>query len=185
MPFIYIYYKHFIQQELIQKYRYNDAQKSPKIQKIDIHLSFQRNTIQHKLTITKLISGLELIFGKQVLNIHSKIADTLNNVRIGDLISCSINVCGHDVFEFIEKFIFLIVPKIPNFSGFSFKNISNDSNFNFSTATLLDFPGTNHLFTHTCMVQVNIKIEARTVTEAYTLLNSLKIPFNLKNASVA
>ena len=133
MQSLYFHFKYILEPELFVKFNYKNINEIPKITKIGLHLSFQKNNVtKNKLVITQLLSVIESICNSNVKNIHAKLSDTQNNITKKDLIACSLNIRGLDVFNFLETFIYLILPKIPNFEGFTLQSIDSQKNFNFN-----------------------------------------------------
>lgn len=180
MKSFYHHYMFNIKPELLLKYNYKNSNEVPKIKEISIHFVFTNQFAHNKVMVTRFLAILESIFGLTFKNIHSKISDSQNSLGKGDLIACSLKIRNNfDIFSFLEKLVFIVLPKIPNFEGFSLKTIDQNSNFHFSISEFSYFPEISNLILKKSPLQINFRIEANSELEAIALLSALKIPIKI------
>ena len=122
----------------------------PKIQNISLNISSGNTsasqapaTASSRQKIITLLSGLEILSGQKVKKTYAKKSIASFKLRKGQCIGGKVTLRGKEMYFFLEKFFFIVLPKIREFvSLHSFENeySKNISSINFSGGTFLLYP---------------------------------------------
>lgn len=123
----------------VYKLRIQNGQEFPKLTKIVVNLS-SNNCIHDSKEILPLITALELITNKKPVSYRAKKSISAFKLRKGSLMGIKSTVRKKLMFEFFEILIFLVLPKVNNFKGFSLKKSRYNTSSNLGLLNLFGFP---------------------------------------------
>ena len=82
------------------------------------------------------------------------------------------------MYNFLQKLVLLVIPKIRNFNGLSKNNFDSHFNYNLGFFDQKIFPELqDQNFEDRKGVNINIKIKSSNIDESIFLLENFKIPF--------
>lgn len=120
MPYYYYYYNNILKQEFLTKYIYKNVYQLPKIKKIVLSLPFSHLSLR---VLLPLLSALMLISSqKPTLKISNR-PIVLLRLKSGLPMGCKVDLRGQQLFRFLEKLTFSILPRLKEFSLFFRKNV--------------------------------------------------------------
>lgn len=166
-----------IKHDLINKYKYKNIEKLPKLKKITLSFSSTTLTIQ-KFATTLL--ALELIASKKSSITTSKSANVLLKIQKGQPAGCKVILKKKNMYKFLETFILKILPKLSNFSGFNIKTKFSTLSFKLFSRELMLSELENHypLFDNLPVLDIHIATTAKNTEECIFLAKNFKIPMN-------
>lgn len=164
-----------LKQDLINKYRYKNINELPKIKKIILSFSCTTETIQ-KFATTML--ALEMIASKKSSLTTSKSANVFLKVQKGQPAGCKVVLKKKYIYNFLEKLILEILPKLTNFSGFHVQAKGSTLSFKLFSRELLlkELENQYPLFDNLPVLDIHIITTAQTKKECLFLAKTLKIP---------
>lgn len=120
---LHLWYEHIFKKDFIYKYQSFSVKKIPFLKEIVVNL----NNNETKQILSN-ITALELITNQKPVFYTAKKSIASFKLRQGALIGCNVLLRRTIMFDFLDLLIFTVLPKIPNFKGFttlkSFKNSS-------------------------------------------------------------
>ncbi len=175
------YYKNTILPKYIKIFCCLNKQNLPKFTYIVIHTNFGKE-IEVPLKLQSNINFLRSITGRHPK--YTKVKHTINNFKIkkGNISGLKITLRRFILYNFLEKLIKLVFPKIRNFSGFSKNNFDKKGNFSFGLSDIRAFPEIEFSDSMPARlihgIEITIGIKGTNVKECYFLLNQFNFPFN-------
>jgi len=131
---LHLWYEQIFKKDCIYKDQILCVYKIPTLNKIVVNLN--NNETKH---ILSSITALELIANQKPVFYTAKKSIAAFKLRQGALIGCKVSLQKKNMFDFLEALIFLVLPKIPNFSGFYNSNLTNNSIVSFGIKELTSF----------------------------------------------
>jgi large subunit ribosomal protein L5 len=100
----------------------------PKLLKVNVNVGFG---VENKKDVDYISHCLQSITGQ--LPKLNKARKSVSNFKIreGDPIGMMVTMRSHKMYYFLEKLLFINMPRVPNFSGFSSKSFDGNGNFSF------------------------------------------------------
>jgi len=120
MSFYGYYYKNVLKREFLTKYIYENVHQLPKIKKIVLCLNFSQISLK---SLLPLLSALTLISSQKPYLVTSSRPVILLRLKSGLPIGCKVDLRGKQLFLFLEKLVFSILPRLKDFSLSLRKNI--------------------------------------------------------------
>ena len=121
-------YKTKIAPELNTKFGYKSPMAIPKLEKIVLSMGVGK-AIQDKKFIELAEKDLALITGQKPLICKSKISVSNFKLRDGMPIGLKVTLRGDRMYEFLDRFINLAVPRVKDFRGLKDKSFDGQGNY--------------------------------------------------------
>jgi large subunit ribosomal protein L5 len=149
----------------------------PKLEKISINVGVGQATQDAKL-LDAVVKDLEMIVGQKVVTTRAKKAISNFKLREGLAIGARVTLRQHQMYEFLDRFISIAVPRIRDFRGFSDKSFDGRGNYTVGIKEHIIFPEIDvDKVTKVFGMDVSFVTTARTDEEAYELLKGFGMPF--------
>ena len=170
-------YKGKISKDLVSKYGIKNPHCVPKISKIVVSAGFGKDSGDKKV-FEGTCDELARITGHKPCYRKSKRAIAGFNLKENQTIAAFVTLRGKMMYEFLERLIFLSLPRIHDFRGFSRKSFDKKNNFAFGVKDHLIF---NELSYDTIVKNRGLNImftieNADTQDKAVDLLNGFSFP---------
>ena len=132
-------YKSEIVKKLQDEYKYTNLLLIPKLEKIIIHRGLGEAIVNKKcVEITKYvfesISGMTPIFTKAKKSISNF------KLREGEITGCKVTLRSEKMYDFLTKFVNIVLPRIRDFSGLSANSFDGRGNYNIGIDQDILFP---------------------------------------------
>ncbi|HUL45055.1 MAG TPA: 50S ribosomal protein L5 [Bacteroidota bacterium] len=164
-------------ENLMKQFRYKNVMQVPKLEKISINVGVGQATQDAKL-LDAVVKDLETIVGQKVVPTRSKKAISNFKLREGLPIGARVTLRQHQMYEFMDRFINVAVPRIRDFRGFSDKSFDGRGNYTIGVKEHIIFPEIDvDKVTKIFGMDITFVTTARTDQEAYALLKEFGMPF--------
>ena len=173
---LYNHYNNIIIYNLLTKLNFKNIFEIPKITKICLNIGFKNSNIEKKKLIN-IILLLKLITNQKPSITKSKKNNLFLKIKKNSIIGCKITLRKKNIFYFLEKILFFILPNLVNIKI----NLKNINILNFQIKNIfyfLEFKTEFLKFKNIPPIDVAIHTNAKTNNELFLLLNSFYI---LKN----
>lgn len=173
------YYQNVYKRDSLLKTDSQNINQVPTFSKIILNTSIKA-TLQDKKKIASTFIALEMISGQKTKKTRSKNFIASFKLRKDQLIGCKVTLRGKELFFFLEKLIYVILPKIRDFNGFQVLSLDQKGNLSFGLQNILLFPELeNHyeLFESLNGLQITLVLNAKNKERALNLLSAFQIPF--------
>ena len=149
----------------------------PKMTKIVLNMGVGK-ALQDKNRIGEAVEHLGLIAGQRPQITKAKKSVSAFRLREGQEIGCRVTLRGTRMYEFLDRFIHLTLPRIRDFRGVSPKSFDGNGNYNMGLAEQLAFPEIDpDKVNFTQGMDITICTSATNDEEARDLLKLLGVPF--------
>jgi large subunit ribosomal protein L5 len=162
---------------LRKKFEYTNIHMVPKLDKIVVSMGVGQAT-QNKAILDNAIKDMELITGRKPL--VTKASKSISNfkLRAGMPIGCKVTLRGEIMYEFLDRLVSIVIPRIRDFKGVPTKNFDGRGNYSLGLTEQTVFPEIE--FDKIDMIRgLNIAMvtTAKTDEEARELLKLIGVPF--------
>ncbi len=171
------FYRTKIVPELIKKFGYKNSMQAPRLTKIVLNSGVGAAVVDPKL-IDLTVKDFELIAGQKPTVVKAKRSVSNFKLREGMNIGVRVTLRNDRMFEFLDRFINIAIPRIRDFRGLSDKSFDGRGNYSMGVKEQIIFPEINvDGITKITGMDVTFVTTAKTDEEAYDLLKGFGIPF--------
>jgi large subunit ribosomal protein L5 len=177
---LYEKYKKEIVPAMMKFFTYKSIMQVPKLEKICINMGVGQATQDQKI-LEDAAREMELIVGQKPAITKAKKSVSNFKLREGVSIGCRVTLRQSKMFEFLDRFINVSVPRIRDFRGVSEKSFDGRGNFTIGIKEHIIFPEVNvDKLTRMYGMDITIVTTAKTDQEAFELLKNFGMPFRKK-----
>ena len=170
-----------ISQDLMKSLGRSSIMSTPKLVKITLNMSPGKDVVNDKKILDHAISDLATIAAQKPITIMSKKSEAGFKIRAGWPIGCKVTLRKKSMYNFVQRFISIVCPKIRDFRGFSVKSFDGRGNLNIGIKEQIVFPEIRYdKIDKIRGLDIAITTTANTDEEAYALLKALNFPFRDK-----
>ena len=170
-------YKEEITPALIKTFGYKNVMQVPKLSKITLSIGLG-NARDDKSILENALNDLTTIAGQKPVVTYAKKAISNFKIRKGDPVGLMVTLRSVNMYEFLNRFINVALPRVRDFNGLSDKAFDGQGNYSIGITEQIIFPeidydkvdvvrGMNITFTTTAVKD----------QEAHELLKGFGIPF--------
>lgn len=163
--------------KLVSKHNYSTTMLVPRLEKIVINMGVG-DALQNSKLLEAAMNDLEQITGLKPVPTKAKKSISSFKLREGQIIGCKVTLRGERMYNFLDKLINVVLPRVRDFRGVSPKSFDGRGNYTMGLKEQLIFPEIE--FDNVVKVRgmdVVIVTTANTNEEAYDLLDELGVPF--------
>ena len=171
-------YNNQIKKDLQSKLGLKNIFEVPKISKIILNMGVGEGKEDSKL-IDKALEDLSLISGQKAVKTKSKKAISGFKIRAGMPLGAKVTLRNKIMYEFLDRFVNIAIPRIRDFRGLNMKSFDGNGNFSMGIKEHVIFPEIN--FDKVDKIRgmdITICTSAKNNNEALELLKSFNMPFN-------
>ena len=173
-------YKKEIKQKMMEKLGYKNITRVPHLEKIVVNMGVGQASNDSKLLDTAS-SELALITGQRPSMRKSKKSIAGFKLREGIPVGCKVTLRGKRMYEFLDRFISVVVPRIRDFRGFPVNSFDQRGNYSFGLDEQSVFPELDiDKIKRTQGMDITIVSSAINKEEAKGLLDCIGFPFKKK-----
>lgn len=163
--------------ELMKKFGYKNKMQVPKLKKIVINMGLGEGSKEFKI-IEKAMTELAIISGQKPVITRAKAAISNFKIRKGDPVGCMVTLRGNRMYEFLDRFINVAIPRIKDFRGISPKGYDSSNNYNLGIKEHTIFPEMDSDKIEGIIgMNITFNLDANTKEEAHELLRLFNMPF--------
>jgi large subunit ribosomal protein L5 len=170
-------YREKIVADFIEKFGYSSLMQVPRIIKITLNMGV-KGAVSDKKIMDHAVSDLTKISGQKPIVTNSKKAIAGFKIRDGVPIGCMVTVRGRVMYEFLDRFITVALPRVRDFRGISGRSFDGRGNYNIGVKEQIIFPEVDYDKVDSVRgLNISIVTSAKTDEEAKALLVAFKFPF--------
>jgi large subunit ribosomal protein L5 len=163
--------------ELKNKFGYKNNLAVPILKKVVINVGLGRAVSDNKI-FDRIIKDLELITGQKPVKTYAKKSISGFKIRKGIPIGLSVTLRGKRMYDFLEKLINIVLPRVRDFRGIKPSAFDGFGNYSLGVLEHIVFPEINYEeVSEIYSLEINIVTNAKTNKEAIKLLSLLGFPF--------
>lgn len=170
-------YNDNIKPALIEKFGYKNVMQVPKLEKISLNIGLGRAVSDAK-EIKSAVEELALITGQRPVVTVAKKSIASFKLREGMPIGAKVTLRGKQMYEFLERFVNIALPRVRDFRGLSAKSFDGNGNFALGLKEQMIFPEISYDNVDKIRgMDINFVTSANTNEEAKELLKAFNMPF--------
>ena len=171
------HYREKIVPELMKKFGFKNIMQTPKLQKININVGVGAATADAKL-IETTVKEIEAITGQKPAVVKAKRSVSNFKLREGVNIGVKLTLRNARMYEFLERFINISIPRIRDFKGLSDKSFDGRGNYSIGIKEQIIFPEINvDNVNRISGMDLTFVTTAKTDEESFELLKAFVLPF--------
>jgi large subunit ribosomal protein L5 len=177
VPRLKVFYVNNVVPQLMKKFKYQNIHQVPKIEKVVVNMSV--NEAKENIKSLDIASEeLAMITGQKPKICRAKKSISNFKIKKGMPIGLKVTLRGDRMYEFIDRLLYIALPKIRDFHGISPNAFDNKGNYNLGITEQYIFPEVNiEKSDRVRGMNITIVTSAKTDTEAKELLALLGFPF--------
>ncbi len=162
---------------LLKRFGYKNIHQVPTIKRIIINVGTGDPATNPGLS-EDAAKTLTLITGQKSVITKAKKAISNFKVKEGQAVGCKVSLSGNNMWEFLDRFISLAVPRIRDFRGLSRKSMDGRGNYTIGLKEQIVFHEIDHdKIKKLHGMDISIVTSARNDVEGLGLLQELGMPF--------
>ncbi len=170
-------YNEEIKETLQKKFQFKSTMEVPMLKKITLNQGVN-GAVSDKKLIDTAIEEMSLVTGQHAVPCYSKKDVSNFKLRKGMPIGVKVTLRGERMYEFLDRFISISLPRVRDFRGISEKSFDGRGNFTMGIKEQVIFPELNiDKVNKINGMDISFVTSARTNEEAYELLKELGMPF--------
>ena len=170
-------YNNEVKPELMKKFEYKSVMQAPKLDKIVINMGVG-DAMANSKALDAAVEDLTQICGQKPIITKAKKSIAAFKLREGASIGCKVTLRGERMYQFYDKLVSIVLPRVRDFRGLSKDSFDGRGNYTLGVKEQLIFPEINYdkVFKIRGM-DVVIVTTAKTDNEGRELLTLLGMPF--------
>ena len=170
-------YKEDVVQALQEKYGYKNVYEIPKLHKIVLNMGVGEACHNSKLA-ESIVGQLTTIAGQKALPTKAKKSIAAFKLREGMCVGSMVTLRGDRMYDFLQKLISVVLPRIRDFRGVSSKSFDGRGNYTLGLKEQTLFPEISYEDVDLVKgLNISIITTAKTDDVARELLAQLGMPF--------
>lgn len=170
-------YKEQVVAKLTEKFGYKNVMQVPKLEKIVINVGAGEARDNSKV-INSILEDLGTITGQKAVVCTARRSVANFKVREGMKIGAKVTLRGEKMYEFMDRFFNLALPRVRDFRGINPKSFDGKGNYNMGVKEQLIFPEIDYdKIDGIRGMDISISTTAKTDDEARELLRLMGAPF--------
>jgi large subunit ribosomal protein L5 len=166
-----------ISPELVKKFGYKSTMQVPRITKITLNMGVSE-AVSDKKVMDNAVGDLTKIAGQKPVVTKSKKAIAGFKIRDGVPIGCMVTLRGVQMYEFLDRFVTIALPRVRDFRGISGRAFDGRGNYNIGVKEQIIFPEIDYDKIDVLRgLNISITTTAKNDEEAKALLTAFKFPF--------
>ena len=133
------YYKSDVAGALMKKFNYSSSMQIPKLEKVVINVGVGEAKENPK-ALDSVISDLALIIGQKAVTTTARKSVSNFKLRAGTKIGVKVTLRGEKMYEFVDKFFNLALPRVRDFKGINPNSFDGRGNYSVGIKEQLIFP---------------------------------------------
>lgn len=171
-------YQNDVAKALMEKFGYKSVMEIPKIEKIVVNMGLGDGKDNPKV-IKAAVDELATITGQAPVVTKAKKSVANFKVREGMSVGAKVTLRGERMYEFIDRFITIALPRVRDFRGVSANSFDGRGNYTLGIKEQLIFPEINIDQVETVRgMDITFVTTAKTDEEARELLKLMGMPFS-------
>lgn len=171
------FYKEKVVPQLQDKFHYKNVMEIPKIEKIVINVGAGEAKDNSKV-ITSIVEDLATITGQKPVVCTARKSVANFKIREGMKIGAKVTLRSDIMYEFLDRFFNLALPRVRDFRGINPNSFDGKGNYNMGVKEQLIFPEIEYdKIDKIRGMDISISTTAKTDEEARELLKLMGAPF--------
>jgi large subunit ribosomal protein L5 len=170
-------YREKIVPDLMAKFGYTSVMQVPRLEKITLNMGVSE-AVSDKKVMDHAVGDLTKIAGQKPVVTKSKKPIAGFKIRENVPIGCMVTLRGVRMYEFLDRFVTVALPRVRDFRGISGRSFDGRGNYNIGVKEQIIFPEVEYDKIDAIRgMNISITTSAKTDDECKALLTAFKFPF--------
>lgn len=170
-------YREKIAASLIEKFGYTSPMQVPRITKITLNMGVSE-AVADKKVMDNAVGDMAKIAGQKPVVTKAKKAIAGFKIREDLPIGCMVTLRGVKMYEFLDRFVTVALPRVRDFRGISGRAFDGRGNYNIGVKEQIIFPEIEYDKVDALRgLNISITTTAKTDEECKALLTAFRFPF--------
>ncbi|MBE0547566.1 MAG: 50S ribosomal protein L5 [Rubrivivax sp.] len=170
-------YREKIVPDLMAKFGFTSVMQVPRLQKITLNMGVGE-AVSDKKVMDNAVGDLTKIAGQKPIVTKSKKPIAGFKIRESVPIGCMVTLRGVRMYEFLDRFVTVALPRVRDFRGISGRSFDGRGNYNVGVKEQIIFPEIDYDKIDVIRgMNVSITTSAKNDDECKALLAAFKFPF--------
>ena len=171
------FYREKVVPQLTEKFAYKSPMQVPRITKITLNMGVSE-AVADKKVMEHAVADLTKIAGQKPVVTKAKKPIAGFKIREGQAIGTMVTLRGARMYEFLDRFVTVALPRVRDFRGVSGRAFDGRGNYNIGVKEQIIFPEIEYDKVDALRgLNISITTTAKTDEEAKALLAGFKFPF--------
>jgi large subunit ribosomal protein L5 len=171
------HYRDKVVPELTKKFGYKSPMQVPRLTKITLNMGVSE-AVADKNVMEHAVSDLTKISGQKPVVTKAKKAIAGFKIREGQAIGTMVTLRGARMWEFLDRFVTIALPRVRDFRGVSGRAFDGRGNYNIGVKEQIIFPEIEYDKVDAIRgLNISITTTAKTDEECKALLAGFRFPF--------
>ena len=171
------FYREKVVADLMAKFGYKSVMEVPRLTKITLNMGVSE-AVSDKKVMDHAVGDLTKIAGQKPVVTKSRKAIAGFKIRENVPIGCIVTLRGVRMFEFLDRFVTIALPRVRDFRGISGRSFDGRGNYNIGVKEQIIFPEIEYDKVDALRgLNISITTTAKSDEEAKALLAGFRFPF--------
>ena len=170
-------YREKLAPELMARFGYKSVMEVPRLTKITLNMGVSE-AVADKKVMEHAVGDLTKISGQKPVVTLSKKAIAGFKIRENQAIGCMVTLRGARMYEFLDRFVTVALPRVRDFRGISGRAFDGRGNYNIGVKEQIIFPEIEYDKVDALRgLNISITTTAKSDDECKALLTGFRFPF--------
>ena len=171
------HYREKVAPALIEQFGYKSPMQVPRLTKITLNMGVGE-AIADKKVMDNAVADLTKIAGQKPVVTKAKKAIAGFKLREDQPLGCLVTLRGTQMYEFLDRFVTVALPRVRDFRGISGRSFDGRGNYNIGVKEQIIFPEIEYDKVDALRgLNISITTTAKTDEECKALLAGFRFPF--------
>lgn len=170
-------YKDVVIPKMVEKFGYKNIMEVPRLSKITLNMGVGE-AVGNKKILENAVADMTKICGQRPITTNARVSVASFKIRDGWPIGCKVTLRRAKMFEFLDRFINVTLPRVRDFRGLNGRSFDGRGNYNMGIKEQIIFPEIDFDAVDAMRgMDIAVTTTAKTNEEAKALLEAFGFPF--------
>ena len=171
------HYREKVVSDLTKQFGYKSPMQVPRLTKITLNMGVGE-AVADKKVMENAVADLTKIAGQKPVVTKARKAIAGFKLREGQPLGCMVTLRGAQMYEFLDRFVTIALPRVRDFRGISGRSFDGRGNYNMGVKEQIIFPEIEYDKIDALRgLNISITTTAKTDEECKALLSGFRFPF--------
>ena len=171
------FYREKVVPDMVAKFGYTSVMQVPRLSKITLNMGVSE-AVADKKVMDHAVNDLTKIAGQKPVVTKSRKPIAGFKIREGLAIGCMVTLRGVQMFEFLDRFVTIALPRVRDFRGISGRSFDGRGNYNVGVKEQIIFPEIEYDKIDAIRgMNISFTTTAQSDDECKALLSAFRFPF--------
>ena len=171
------HYREKVVSDLTKQFGYKSPMQVPRLTKITLNMGVGE-AVADKKVMENAVADLTKIAGQKPVVTKARKAIAGFKLREGQPLGCMVTLRGAQMYEFLDRFVTIALPRVRDFRGISGRSFDGRGNYNIGVKEQIIFPDLEYDKVDALRgLNISITTTAKTDEECKALLSGFRFPF--------